>query len=145
MNHPSVRVRRAFVLLAASTLLGGGLGGCTQLQQTLQGFGRGSSASGDAPLAPYVYAGNSDKGGSQDIDVCATNARSILASNGYVDSIEDLRNDEGSAVWISGDRNEMGISAKFQCSNNGVTVLAMSGMDNDKLFAEYSRLADLNW
>lgn len=145
MKLRSLRARPAFLLLTTATLLGGGLSGCTQLQQTLQGFRGGQTASGDAPRAPYVYVGSSNKGGSQDINACASNARSILAANGYVDSVEDQRNDEGSAITISGDRNDIGISAKFQCANNGVTALAMTSMDNDKLFPEYSRIHDLNW
>lgn len=145
MTHPFRRARPATLLLTAATLLAGGLSGCSQLQQTLQGFRGGQAASADAPSAPYVYVGSSNKGGSQDIEACAANVRSILAANGYVDAVDEKRNDEGSAITVSGDRNDMGISAKFQCANNGVTVLAMSSMDNDKLFAEYSRIHDLNW
>lgn len=145
MTHRSLRVRPAVLLLTTATLLGGGLSGCMQVQQTLQRLRGGQAASGDAPRAPYVYVGSSNKGGSQDINACAANARSILAANGYVDAVEEQRNDEGSAITVSGDRNDIGISAKFQCANNGVTALAMSSMDNDKLFPEYSRIHDLDW
>lgn len=152
-REPLARRLRPLALLAAVALVGSGLAGCNQVQQTLSRFRQGpaapstggSAASGETPRAPFLYTGNSNKGTTQDINACASNARSILASNGYVDSVNDSRNNEGSAVWVSGDRNDIGVSAEFQCSSNGVTVLAMSGMDNDKLFAEYDRIHDLNW
>ena len=147
-----VRSRRSLTVLATVALLGPALVGCNQIQQAIDRARQGSSAptpnaapSGETPSAPYLYTGNSNKGTSQDINACASNARSILASNGYVDATNESRNEEGSAVWVSGDRNDIGVSAEFQCSNNGVTVLAMAGMDNDKLFAEYDRIHDLNW
>lgn len=153
MTGRCLRSRHSLALLTVCSVFGAGLTGCSQLQQTLRGFGQGqtppstsgASPAGEPPQAPYLYTGNSTKGSSQDINACAVNARSILASNGYVDSTNESRNEEGSAVWVSGDRNDIGVSAEFQCSNNGVTVLAMSGMDNDKLFAEYDRIHDLNW
>lgn len=134
-------------------LLSSGLVGCSPLQQVVERFrplmpsapSAGSSSAEQTPLAPYLYTGNSRKGTTQDIQACAANARSILASNGYVDSVNESRNEEGSAVWVSGDRNDLGVSAEFQCSRNGVTVLAMAGLNNDKLFSEYDRIHDLNW
>lgn len=146
--------RRSLAVLVTLALLGPALVGCDQIQQAVKRFRSGAPTStqtpnaapgGDNPITPYLYTGNSSKGTSQDINACAANARSILASNGYVDSINESRNDEGSAVWVSGDRNDIGVSAEFQCSSNGVTVLAMSGMDNNKLFPEYDRIHDLNW
>ena len=153
MTRPSLRLLGS---LTAIILLAPGLTACTPVQQLIQRFRQGvaapsatsptpSPSAGEAPRAPYLYTGNSNKGRTQDINACAANARSILASNGYVDSVNDSRNHEGSAIWVSGDRNDIGVSAEFQCSNNGVTVLAMSGLDNDKLFAEYDRIHDLNW
>lgn len=147
------RSLRSLGLLASITLVGSGLAGCNQLQQTVSRFRQqiqptpaaGDSPSPGAPRIPYLYIGNSNKGTSQDVNACAANVRSILASNGYVDSVDDSRNNDGSAVWVSADRNDIGVSAKFQCSNNGVTVLAMSGMENDKVFAEYDRIHGLNW
>jgi hypothetical protein len=140
-------------LLATVAILGPALVGCNQIQQAINRTRQGlppsptpnATPGGERPTIPYLYTGNSRKATSQDINACASNVRSILASNGYVDSTNESRNEEGSAVWVSGDRMDMGISAEFQCSSNGVTVLAMAGMDNDKLFAEYDRIHNLNW
>lgn len=139
--------------LASMILLGSGLVGCQQIRQVVERLrpatpsapSRDSAPAGQMSRIPYLYTGHSRKGTSQDVKACAANARSILVSNGYVDSANESRNQEGSALWVSGDRNDPGVSAEFQCSSNGVTVLAMAGLDNDKVFSEYNRIHDLNW
>jgi hypothetical protein len=140
----AARSIRSVVALSALALLAGGLSGCGQVQPFVERLRSGQLFQG-APSAPYIYTGSSNKAGGQDVTACVANARSILSSNGYVNAVEESTSDDGTSAWISGDRNDIGVVASFQCVSNGVTVLAMSGMDNDKLFPEYDRIHDLNW
>lgn len=140
----AARSLRSLGAFAALGLLATSLSGCGQLQPFVERLRSGQLFKA-TPATPYIYTGSSNKTGGQDVTACIANARSILNSNGYVSAIEESTSDDGTAAWISGDRTDIGVVAGFQCVSNGVTVLAMSGMDNDKLFPEYDRIHDLNW
>lgn len=140
----AARSLRSVVALSSLGLLAAGLSGCGQIQPLVERLRSGQLFKG-APTAPYIYTGSSNKAGGQDVTACIANARSILSSNGYVDAVEESTSDDGTAAWISADRTDIGVVAGFQCVSNGVTVPAMSGMDNDKLFPEYDRIHDLSW
>jgi hypothetical protein len=138
------RSLRSLGVVSLLGLLAGSLSGCGQVQPFVERLRSGQLFQGGNTV-PYIYSGSSNKAGGQDVTACIANVRSILSSNGYVNSVEESTSDDGSAAWISGDRNDIGVVASFQCAANGVTVLAMSGLDNDKLFPEYDRIHDLNW
>lgn len=135
---------RSLCLFGMLGLLGLGTTGCAQLLPLADRL-RSIHSSPKGSSVPNLYIGSSSKENGQNVSSCIDNARSILSSNGYVDEVGEETSDDGTAAWIWGSRRQMGIAAKFQCVSNGITVLAMSGLDNDKLYPEYDRIHDLNW
>lgn len=135
---------RSLCLFVMLGLLGLGTTGCAQLLPLVDRL-RSMHLSPKASSVPHLYTGSSSKENGQNVSSCIDNARSILSGNGYIDEVSEETSDDGTTAWIWGSRRQMGITAEFQCASNGVTVLAMSGLDNDKLYSEYDRIHDLNW
>ena len=111
-----------FSLVAASTVIGTGL-----------------IASKSAEAKPFIYVDNYTYGGTT--EQCLKNAKQVLEDHNFNPSDVDTTLQRERVVSITGFHQKEYLVAEIQCDQKmGVTVLGVSGLDNEITYEFYKKL-----
>ena len=90
-------------------------------------------------ISTFTYSGKAE--------VCLNQARTALASEGFTKDLEiDWQKDKANGGTVEGILTNSPIRAKIECNpKDGVTGLAVTGLDNDLTYSKYGKLFDATW
>ena len=107
-------------------------------------IGTGLLATKSAEAKPFIYIDNYAYGGTT--VQCLKNAKQVLENHNFNPSNVDTTLQRERVVSITGYHQKEYLVAEIQCDQKmGVTVLGVSGLDNDITYEYYKKLHQAEW
>lgn len=130
----SVVILDIFCALSMKTLTGSLLAGIL-----------GTSMPAPVSARPLIYTSATSYIGNT--EMCLANAKEILVKQGFTRELEtSYYKKKEAGGWVEGLLVDMPVRAIIECNGKeGVTALAVSGLENDVTFKKYSALFDSKW
>ena len=107
-------------------------------------IGTGLLASKSAEAKPFIYVDNYEYNGTT--EMCLKNAKKALEDHNFDPSDVDKTLLKKGVVSVTGYHREEYLSAEIQCDQKmGVTVLGVSGLNDDITYEFYGKLHEAEW
>ena len=101
------------------------------------------ASAGSAQARPYLYSDAFDYSGT--VFECMKGARQALSDAGFNDNLYKEMQDE-KIGFVKGDLKNDSVTAEITCNQKlGITVMAVSGLDDNLTHKKYLTLYDATW
>lgn len=94
---------------------------------------------------PWIYLSSFSYGGKA--EDCLANAKKVMSEKGFTKEL-DVANfkEKAKGGWVEGLLPDSPVRAVIECNGTeGITSLAVSGLDADETFKKYDQLFDSKW